>query len=68
MELPEQPLLVVYIEEPELAFGHGQNSDNPKDGLFLYGPHAGPARSREISIGVIGTGHPPRRFRSGSSA
>jgi hypothetical protein len=64
MELPEKPLPVVYIEEPELAFGHGQNSDHPKDGLFLYGPHAGPARSREISVGVIGTKEGLSYFRS----
>lgn len=55
MELPENLLEVIYVEEPELAFGHRQTSDNPKDGLFLYGPYAGSARSREISVGVVGT-------------
>lgn len=55
MKLPEPSLEVVYISEPELSFGYGQISDHPKDGLFLYGPHAGPVRSKEISIGVIGT-------------
>ncbi|MCG7938898.1 MAG: hypothetical protein N0C88_08610 [Candidatus Thiodiazotropha lotti] len=55
MELPERTSEMAYIEEPDLNFGHGQVSDHPKDGLFLYGPHAGPTRSKEISIGVIGT-------------
>ena len=55
MELPQKSLEVTYIREPELSFGHGQISDHPKDGLFLYGPHSGPVRSREVSIGVIGT-------------
>ena len=53
-DLPEKSLEVVFIPEPELTFGYGQTSDHPKDGLFLYGPHGGPARSKEISVGVIG--------------
>jgi hypothetical protein len=55
MELIEKSPEVIYIEEPELSFGHGQTCDHPKDGLFLYGPHGAPARSREVSVGVIGT-------------
>src|ERR1700737_3026713 len=51
-EFYEKSLEVVYIEEPELSFGYGQRSDHPKDGLFLYGPHSGPVRSREVSVGV----------------
>lgn len=55
MELIQKSPEVIYIEEPELSFGHGQTCDHPKDGLFLYGPHNAPARSREVSVGVIGT-------------
>ena len=55
MDLPEKSLEVVYIGEPELSFGHGQTCDHPKDGLFLYGPHAGPTRPRDVSVGVLGT-------------
>lgn len=55
MEIAEKSLPVIYIEEPDLSFGHGQTSDHPKDGLFLYGPHAAPARSKEVVVGVIGT-------------
>jgi hypothetical protein len=55
MDLPVKSLEVVYIREPDLSFGHGQASDHPKDGLFLYGPHAPPDRPKEVSVGVIGT-------------
>lgn len=55
MDLPEKALEIIHIEEPALSFGHGQTCDHPKDGLFLYGPYAAPVRTREISVGVIGT-------------
>jgi hypothetical protein len=55
MDLPKESLKVLHIDEPELSFGHGQTCDHPKDGLFLYGPHSGPTRPREVSVGVIGT-------------
>lgn len=64
MELPEKPLEVTYIKEPDLSFGYGQISDHPKDGLFLYGPHSGPVRSKEVSIGVIGTHNGLSYFRN----
>ena len=63
MDLPEKSLAVVHIDEPELSFGHSQTCDHPKDGLFLYGPHGGPAR-REVSIGVIGTKDGVSYFRN----
>lgn len=63
MGLPDSHLEVIHIEEPELSFGFGQVSDNPRDGLFLYGPHNGPRRLTEISIGVIGTKDGLRLFR-----
>jgi len=55
IELPKRELTVVHVKEPELFFGHGQISDHPKDGLFLYGPHSPPTRTKEISVGAIGT-------------
>ena len=64
MDLPEKQLEVVYIPEPDLCFGHGQICDHPKDGLFLYGPHSGPTRSKEISIGAIGTTRGLNYFRN----
>lgn len=64
MELPEKVLKVIYLDEPELAFGYGQKTDHPKDGLFLYGPHAGPVRAKEIALGVIGTRNGLSYFRN----
>ena len=64
MDLEEKSLEVAYIREPDLSFGHGQISDDPKDGLFLYGPHSGSTRSKEVSIGVIGTKEGLSYFRN----
>ncbi|HUZ46749.1 MAG TPA: hypothetical protein VMW54_08935 [Terriglobia bacterium] len=64
MDLPENPLEVIHIEEPALSFGHSQTCDHPKDGLFLYGPQAGPPRTREVSVGVIGTRNGLSYFRN----
>lgn len=64
MDLPEKALAVVHVPEPELTFGHGQKTDHPKDGLFLYGPHSAPARSREVRIGVVGTKDGLNYFRN----
>lgn len=55
MELPKKTLETIYIQEPDLSFGHGQTCDHPKDGLFLYGPHSPPVQSKDVSIGVVGT-------------
>ncbi|WP_277057953.1 argonaute/piwi family protein [Trichlorobacter lovleyi] len=63
MDLPEKHLEVIYIPEPDLCFGFGQVCDHPKDGLFLYGPHSGLTRSKDISIGVIGTHDGLKYFR-----
>ncbi len=46
---------IVYIKEPELMFGQRQRSDNPKDGLFLYGPHSSSGEVKEVRIGAVGT-------------
>jgi hypothetical protein len=60
----EKQMEVTYVPEPDLAFGYRQVSDHPKDGLFLYGPHNGPVRSKEISVGVIGTKEGLTYFRN----
>ncbi|MCB9965877.1 MAG: hypothetical protein H6855_07360 [Rhodospirillales bacterium] len=64
MELSEKSFEVTYIPEPNLAFGYGQISDHPKDGLFLYGPRSASSRSKEVSIGVIGTKEGLSYFRN----
>lgn len=58
----ETSLPATYIEEPRLGFGHGQVSDHPKDGLYLYGPVNGPDRP-DIRVGVVGTQHGLSLFR-----
>jgi hypothetical protein len=55
MKQTDEDIRIDYIGEPRLIFGHGQISDHPKDGLYLYGPHSGPDKPKELSIGVIGT-------------
>lgn len=62
MNFPPPGLKIEYIPEPELSFGHGQKSDHPKDGLYLYGPHGG--RPGDVSIGVVGTEVGLKYFRS----
>lgn len=55
MKLSEAPVPILHIPEPLLAFGAGQFSDHPKDGLFLYGPHDGPRTVRHVAVGAVGT-------------
>lgn len=54
-EFSERSLEVLHFTEPPLEFGYRQNTAHPKDGLFLYGPHNRPARSKEVRLGVVGT-------------
>lgn len=54
IEFPEKTLETLFIEEPALGFGYGQQIDHPKDGLTLYGPQSRPTR-KDITIGVVGT-------------
>ena len=51
----ETPLAIEHFYEPQLEFGLGQKTPHPKDGLFLYGPHARSGAIKEIRVGVIGT-------------
>lgn len=55
MKFPEKSLPTLYIDEPPLEFAYKQSCPNPKDGLFLYGPHQKPKNTKEIRIGVVGT-------------
>ncbi len=43
-----------YFDEPTLRFGYGQCSDDPKAGLFTFGPLE-ERRPSSIRIGVLGT-------------
>ena len=44
-----------YIEEPELEFAHARISEDPKGGLFSYGPIDSESFNRPIRVGVVGT-------------
>lgn len=66
MKFPETSLKVEHFHEPELEFSFGQNSPHPKDGLFLYGPHAKAKKTRDIRVGVVGTSAGISHFRNWS--
>lgn len=63
MKLPEKSLVVEHFDEPQLEFAGMQTSPHPKDGLFLYGPHAKARKPREINLGVVGTPDGISHFR-----
>ena len=46
---------VIYVKEPELEFGYGQQMKYPRDGLYLYGPKEGGEERTTIRYGAIGT-------------
>lgn len=52
---------IEHIPEPKLLFGHGQYTEDPRDGLLLFGPYerwhtsANQRTLHSVSIGVIGT-------------
>ena len=64
MKFPEKSLQVEHFNEPLLEFAYAQRSPHPKDGLFLYGPHAKAKRTREIRVGVVGTSDGIAHFRT----
>jgi hypothetical protein len=45
---------LIYFDEPKLAFGYDQTSEDPRDGLTLFGPYEKPV-SHSVQAGVIGT-------------
>ncbi len=44
MRFQEKSLQVEHFDEPFAGIAFAQRSPHPKDGLFLYGPHARPGR------------------------
>jgi hypothetical protein len=45
---------LIYFDEPKLVFGYGQSSEDPRDGLLLFGPYE-KSVSNSVQVGVIGT-------------
>jgi len=64
MQFPEPSLQALHLFEPSLEFAYGQTTAHPKDGLFLYGPHLRPKKTKEIRIGVVGTATGINYFRN----
>lgn len=60
----EPSLQALHLLEPTLEFASGQTTAHPKDGLFLYGPHDKPRKTKEIRIGVVGTSDGINFFRA----
>lgn len=55
---------LIHIDEPMLSFGFNQQTEHPKDGLFLYGPPASNLNPARMDVGVIGTPAGIRRYES----
>ena len=51
------------LQEPELRFGHGQSIDDPRQGLFLFGPVPAANNPKVVRIGVIGTSNGLHLYR-----
>src|SRR6185437_6303643 len=56
------PEVAGFISEPQLSFGYGQNLDDPRDGLFMFGPVIDHQKPIDMRIGVIGTPRGIDRF------
>jgi hypothetical protein len=52
------------LSEPDLRFGFGQKSPNPKHGLFLFGPLREHNNPTELRCGIIGTPAGLRAYRT----
>ena len=62
----ETAMLLDFFEEPLLEFGYSQTSDNPRDGLFMFGPVVDSGSPKEMRIGIVGTKEGIRLFRNWS--
>lgn len=45
---------IIFFDEPELVFGYGERTIDPRDGLLLFGPYSRKNMSG-ASLGIIGT-------------
>lgn len=55
---------LIHVDEPLLSFGFNQQTEHPKDGLFLYGPPASNQNPARMDVGVIGTPDGIRRYEA----
>src|SRR4051812_45949088 len=54
--------MIQYLHEPALLFQHGQEMEDPRDGLMLFGP-LDEGRPYGIRAGLVGTIEGIGRFR-----
>jgi len=54
---------LLFLDEPLLAFGHGQVLENPKDGLLLFGPLSDNRSPAELRVGVVGRSDGISRYK-----
>ena len=45
---------LIFFDEPNMAFGYDQSSQDPRDGLSLFGPFE-KFTSHNIQVGVVAT-------------
>jgi len=57
------PNQLIYIQEPQLCFGFGQQLEFSKDGLLLFGPLDGSDKPSSLRIGIVGTTSGIARYR-----
>lgn len=50
-----EPDHIVIVPEPKLEFGYRQQLEDPRNGLFLFGPTVDHRKPAQIRSGVIGT-------------
>lgn len=55
---------LIHLPEPRLIFGHNQVTEDPRDGLMLFGPYDRRDPLYGITVGVVGTDDGIKRFLS----
>jgi len=55
---------LIHLEEPELEFRYSQRTQDPKEGLSIFGPYDAdqPSHPKNISYGLIGTQEGIKQF------
>lgn len=54
---------ILKFREPRLKFGYGQDVEDPRDGLTLFGPYDR-GKLTDFSVGIIGTPEGRRRMKN----
>ena len=55
-----------FIPEPKMMFGFDQTTEDPRDGLILFGPHES-LRPFKVRVGLIGTSESLTNYKSYAS-